>query len=66
MTQTPPAMAAVMGLAVVATCTAKRFEVFPHGEGYSEGLFLEKRTPQDRYPHWAHQVRRTVNDYPLS
>ena len=40
MTQTPPAMAAVMGLAVVATCTAKRFEVSPHGEGYSEPLNL--------------------------
>ncbi len=37
-TQTPTAMAVMLSLAVVATCAAKRFEVTPHGEGYSEPL----------------------------
>lgn len=39
-TQTPPAMAVMMALAVVATCTAKRFEVAPLGASYSEPLNL--------------------------
>lgn len=39
-TQTPPAMAVMMALAVVATCTAKRFEVAPHGVGHIEPLNL--------------------------
>lgn len=39
-TQTPPAMAVMLALAAVATCTAKRFEVAPNGEGYSEPLNL--------------------------
>lgn len=39
-TQTPPAMAVMLALSAVATCTAKRFEVAPHGEGYSEPLNL--------------------------
>lgn len=37
-TQTPPAMAVMLALSTVATCTAKRFEVAPHGEGYTEPL----------------------------
>lgn len=37
-TQTPPAMAVILSLAAVATCTAKRFEVAPNGDGYSEPL----------------------------
>lgn len=37
-TQTPPAMAVMLALSSVATCTAKRFEVAPHGEGYTEPL----------------------------
>ena len=39
-TQTPEAMAVMLGLAAVATCAAKRFEVSPYGEGYTEPLNL--------------------------
>ncbi len=39
-TQTPPAMAVMLGLSSVATCTAKRFEVAPYGDGYAEPLNL--------------------------
>lgn len=39
-TQTPKAMAVMLGLATVATCAAKRFEVSPYGEGYTEPLNL--------------------------
>lgn len=39
-TQTPEAMAVMLGLATVATCAAKRFEVSPYGEGYTEPLNL--------------------------
>ncbi len=39
-TQTPPAMAALLGLAAVATAVAKRFDVAPHDSGYSEPLNL--------------------------
>ena len=39
-TQTPPAMAVMLALAAVATCTAKRFEVAPNGDGYREPLNL--------------------------
>lgn len=39
-TQTPPAMAIMLALSVVATCTAKRFAVFPYGEGYNEPMNL--------------------------
>ena len=40
-TQTPPAMAVMLALSTVATCTAKRFEVAPKHEGnYSEPLNL--------------------------
>lgn len=39
-TQTPPAMAVMLALATVATCTAKRFEVSPHGSDYTEPLNL--------------------------
>jgi len=39
-TQTPEAMAVMLALSTAATCTAKRFEVSPHGEGYTEPLNL--------------------------
>lgn len=39
-TQTPPAMAVMLGLAVVASCVAKRYEVSPRGTDYSEPLNL--------------------------
>ncbi len=39
-TQTPPAMAVMMGLSVVATCVQKKFEVSPFGIDYSEPLCL--------------------------
>lgn len=39
-TQTPEALAVMLGLATVATCAAKRFEVSPYGEGYTEPLNL--------------------------
>ncbi|MEZ4601432.1 MAG: DUF3987 domain-containing protein [Syntrophotaleaceae bacterium] len=39
-TQTPPAMAVLLGLAAVATAVAKRFDVAPHDGGYSEPLNL--------------------------
>jgi len=39
-TQTPPAMAVMLALATVATCTAKRFDVSPHGGDYVEPLPL--------------------------
>lgn len=38
-TQTPPAMAVMMGLSVTATCAAKRFDVSPW-DGYHEPLCL--------------------------
>jgi putative DNA primase/helicase len=37
-TQTPPAMAVLLGLASVATAVAKRFDVAPHDGGYCEPL----------------------------
>jgi len=39
-TQTPEAMAVMLALSTVATCSAKRFEVSPFGEGYTEPLNL--------------------------
>lgn len=39
-TQTPPAMIVMLLLSVIATCTAKRFEVAPNNDGYSEPLNL--------------------------
>ena len=39
-TQTPPGMAVMMALAVVATCIQKRFEVCPYGDDYREPLSL--------------------------
>ena len=39
-TQTPPAMAVMLALSTVATCAAKRFEVSPYGEEYTEPLNL--------------------------
>jgi putative DNA primase/helicase len=39
-TQTPPAMSVMLALAVVATCTAKRFEVSPTDSEYAEPLNL--------------------------
>lgn len=37
-TQTPEAMAVMLGLSTVATCASKRFEVSPYSEGYTEPL----------------------------
>ena len=39
-TQTPPGMAVMMALSVVATCIQKRFEVSPDGDDYREPLSL--------------------------
>jgi len=39
-TQTPSGMAVMMALAVIATCTQKRFEVSPYGDDYREPLSL--------------------------
>lgn len=39
-TQTPPGLAVMMGLATVATCLQKRFEVCPYGDTYTEPLNL--------------------------
>lgn len=39
-TQTPTGLAVMMGLATVATCLQKRFEVCPFGDSYTEPLNL--------------------------
>jgi len=39
-TQTPPAMAVLMGLSVIATCVQKRFSVSPYGDDYVEPLSI--------------------------
>ncbi len=39
-TQTPPALAVMSGLAVLATVLQRRFEVAPYGDGYTEPLAL--------------------------
>jgi putative DNA primase/helicase len=39
-TQTPPAMAVLMGLSVIATCVQKRFVVSPYGDDYIEPLCI--------------------------
>ena len=39
-TQTPPALAVMAGLAVLATVLHRRFEVAPHGDSYTEPLCL--------------------------
>ena len=39
-TQTPPALAVLHGLSVLATVLQRRFEVAPHGSGYTEPLAL--------------------------
>ena len=39
-TQTPQGLAVMMGLAVVAACLQKRFEVAPYNDNYSEPLCL--------------------------
>lgn len=39
-TQTPPGLAVMMALSVVATCIQKRFEVSPYGDDYREPLSL--------------------------
>ena len=39
-TQTPPALAVMSGLAVLATVLQRRFEVAPYGDGYTEPLSL--------------------------
>ncbi len=53
-TQTPEALAVMVGLSVVATCAQKRFEVSPYGDEYHEPLSLwtvtvlspsERKTP---------------------
>jgi hypothetical protein len=36
--QTPPGLAVMVGLATIATCVQKRFEVSPFGDSYSEPL----------------------------
>ncbi len=39
-TQTPPGMAAMIALSVIAICIQKRFEVSPYGDDYTEPLSL--------------------------
>lgn len=39
-TQTPPAMAVLMGLSVIAACIQKRFCVSPYGDDYTEPLSI--------------------------
>lgn len=39
-TQTPPAMAAMLALPVMATCLQKKYEVSPYADDYSEPLSL--------------------------
>lgn len=39
-TQTPPALAVMSGLAVLATVLQRRFEVAPHGDDYTEPLSI--------------------------
>ena len=39
-TQTPPALATMMGLSVLATVLQRRFEVSPYGDDYTEPLAL--------------------------
>jgi putative DNA primase/helicase len=45
--QTPPAMAVMVGLAAVATCLQKRFEISPFGDSYTEPVNLMTVTALD-------------------
>jgi len=68
-TQTPPAMAVMLALATVATCTAKRFEVSPYGEGYAEPLNLWTATalpPASRKTAVISAMTAPLNDWEIT